>query len=731
MDPTIVPDPSWSDELQTFLRFGRRALRKWRWGLASFLAVLAATVAVILFWPRQYRSEAVVYYQEGLQWTSSDAPNPRRMGQRFRDSLLARSLLTRVIESVGLYPRLVKAGRLAEAVEEMRLATAFRIDQGDVYTISFAGDSPEEAQRVTARLTELLIEENARMQAQQAQVAGNFLDTERQRSEESLAEKEAAMLRFLVKHPQFATEQGAIAGLGSARGRREPEAAPGADRESEALAALRREEDRLRRQLASPGQGRGPQDPTLVSSKEEAEAKLREAQRDLTTKRAAFTEQHPDVKAAEALLRQAQAAYQRAAAALEAAEPRVLTERLDQVRQEIAAFRRLQAQARPAAAAGPMTGETARKLVDAEAEWIRLNREVVDARERFQQLEARRFTAAMTSSLAASGQAAQIVVIDPAFLPVRPVGTSRTGQLAIGLALALVGGLGAALVRSLQDDVVQDGSDLERLRLAPTLLEVRRTDLPRGGAPAARARAGDGPGPPSASRSADLHPAEPRAATGPIRARRLATVPAADPSIVLLTAPTSPAAAAFRVLRHRLRERGDPRAVVVTCPERGEGKSMCATNLALALAEGGRARVLLLEANVAEPAVARLLGFEPPVCAAAQLEAHRTRPSEPWDVVELGAAGLHVLAAKAGTGQGRPLDTRAQAFVEAFLAAGYDHVVIDAPPVVGTADVNLLQEAAAGVLLCVFAGVSRSGTVQAAVGQLGTAKLLGFGLLGT
>lgn len=84
-----------------------------------------------------------------------------------------------------------------------------------------------------------------------------------------------------------------------------------------------------------------------------------------------------------------------------------------------------------------------------------------------------------------------------------------------------------------------------------------------------------------------------------------------DRRAVILRNPLSARAASFRVLRHRLVDQGDPKAVVVTSAQDCEGKTTCALNLAWALAESGRNRVLLLEVNTARPALAGLLGFLP------------------------------------------------------------------------------------------------------------------------
>jgi uncharacterized protein involved in exopolysaccharide biosynthesis len=258
------------DELESVMRLARRTIRHWRVGVATFVVVLAATLSVAALRPRQYRSEAVVYYREGLQWSSGEGTSPRRIGQRLKDMLLARAQLAKIVEEFGLYPKRVKAGRTAEAVEELRLAIGFKVTEGDVFVISFSGDSPAQAQRVTAKLSELLIAENMRFRSEQAEDTRAFLDAEKKRNAADLSAKEAAQLRFLARHPEFAQDAGTAAGPLRAKAK---DSDASADREDEELGALRREEDRLRRQIGSPGQvSRPPQDPALVASRDDAEA---------------------------------------------------------------------------------------------------------------------------------------------------------------------------------------------------------------------------------------------------------------------------------------------------------------------------------------------------------------------------------------------------------------------------------------------------------------------------
>jgi Mrp family chromosome partitioning ATPase len=203
-----------------------------------------------------------------------------------------------------------------------------------------------------------------------------------------------------------------------------------------------------------------------------------------------------------------------------------------------------------------------------------------------------------------------------------------------------------------------------------------------------------------------------------------------DPRLILLRDPDSERAASFRILRHRLAERGDPRIIAVSSASAGEGKTTCAVNLAMALSECGRAKVLLVEANLRTPSLAALFGFLPPECFSAQLTRHRDRPLEPWSIVEAFSPHLHVAAVKPGEAARPLLDAPSFAIAMEMLArAGYDYIVVDTPPVLGSADVNLIEDSCDGVLLAVRARTTTGRALRRAVDQLSPAKILGAALL--
>src|SRR5688500_9460849 len=117
-----------------------------------------------------------------------------------------------------------------------------------------------------------------------------------------------------------------------------------------------------------------------------------------------------------------------------------------------------------------------------------------------------------------------------------------------------------------------------------------------------------------------------------------------DSRLALVIDPDSERSAAFRVLRHHLLEVGRPQCVVVSSPQQGDGKTTVAVNLALSLAECGRAKVLLVETHVRRPQLASVFKFVPPWCFAEQLAAHRHQPMLPWSLIEIPQLWLHVAA---------------------------------------------------------------------------------------
>ena len=203
-----------------------------------------------------------------------------------------------------------------------------------------------------------------------------------------------------------------------------------------------------------------------------------------------------------------------------------------------------------------------------------------------------------------------------------------------------------------------------------------------------------------------------------------------DDRLVLLHSPESARAAAYRVLRHKVTSAGKPRAILVTSPGPGEGKTPCAINLALALAEAGRSKVLLIEANLRSPQLAHTFGFSPPECLASQLASHRDKPLLPWKVVSVTPGNLHVGALDPMVEHSNVFDSTAFSIaMERFRSADYEHIVIDGPQVIGSAEVNLMQDSCDCVLFTGVAGKASARALRQSAEQLAPTEILGFAMI--
>ena len=215
-----------------------------------------------------------------------------------------------------------------------------------------------------------------------------------------------------------------------------------------------------------------------------------------------------------------------------------------------------------------------------------------------------------------------------------------------------------------------------------------------------------------------------------VRARHLVT--AGDTRLSVVAAEVSERASSIRVLRHKLVERGNPRLVLVTSARDGEGKSTLALNLAAAMAESGRDRVLLIEADVRRPSLTNILGASPPLCFLQQLSAWRDDPSRPWSVMEVLPSGFHLLPIDPElTGAHHPRTLHGPTFCAAVaeLRRVYERVVIDAPSVLTSADVNLIEDSVDGIVFVARAHRTRGRVLRRAIEQVSPAKVAGVVLV--
>jgi capsular exopolysaccharide synthesis family protein len=201
-----------------------------------------------------------------------------------------------------------------------------------------------------------------------------------------------------------------------------------------------------------------------------------------------------------------------------------------------------------------------------------------------------------------------------------------------------------------------------------------------------------------------------------------------DPHLVSLLDPTAPEADQYRVLRHTVesRRRTNGLTVVgVSSPGVGDGKTLTALNLAGALAQAHEHRVLLIDADLRRPSVARSLAM---TGGAGLVDALADPALRLQDVVRSRPPfALSVLAA--GRATSAPYELLKSARLGELLDAArshYDYVVVDTPPVVPFPDFRLINRRLDGCFLVLAAHHTRRSLVEEALDVLDPATLLGL-----
>jgi len=206
----------------------------------------------------------------------------------------------------------------------------------------------------------------------------------------------------------------------------------------------------------------------------------------------------------------------------------------------------------------------------------------------------------------------------------------------------------------------------------------------------------------------------------------LHAAPAPESRLVTISDHNSLAAEKFRVLKTRLRSlqrKQELKTILVTSASPGEGKTVVASNLAVSLARNTSQRVLLAEGDLRHPALAKQFGLRDLHGITEWFETE-----EPLSQFVYRVEGLRLWTLLTGQPALESLTIlQSTKFTEAVsqLAPAFDWIVIDAPPLVPFADVNVLSALADGLVLVVRQGIAPKKVLAKALTGLDGAKILG------
>jgi capsular exopolysaccharide synthesis family protein len=275
-----------------------------------------------------------------------------------------------------------------------------------------------------------------------------------------------------------------------------------------------------------------------------------------------------------------------------------------------------------------------------------------------------------------NGTPNNIHVVDHALIPESPIGPKRLRNVGLITIFSFGFSVALAIFLAYLDDSIKSVDDVEKMLRLPTLAVI----------PTVGSRAL-----PGANGQQKLNGTDGRRA------------------LMLNGDARSPLTETFRQLRTSLllsTAGRPPKILLVASSEPNEGKTTIATNVALSLAQTG-AEVLIIDADLRRPSLHRVLDLKNHRGLTTILSGEIAK-AEVFAMIEQHESGkVHVLCAGPvppnpaellGSEQMRQLIT--------ILAASYNFVIIDSPPVAAFTDSVLISSMVDGVLLVIHGGKS-------------------------
>jgi protein-tyrosine kinase len=216
-----------------------------------------------------------------------------------------------------------------------------------------------------------------------------------------------------------------------------------------------------------------------------------------------------------------------------------------------------------------------------------------------------------------------------------------------------------------------------------------------------------------------------------LRARCVRVLLRFDPDASVFLEPGRDARCAerFRTLRsklYQLRSNEPLRTIVVTSPEKGEGKSFVLSNLAQAFVRQPDRSVLIIDADLRRPSMHTLLGS----AASPGLTDYLLGKAAESSVMQFAQIGAKSALCFIPSGKTvpNPSELLSNGRFKALLthvAPAFDWILIDSPPCLPVSDASMLAEFADGVLVVVKAGSTPKALAERAQQELHNRHVIG------
>ena len=200
----LRPDMDLRDYLEVLGR------RKWLI-VFSFLFALFGAIVFIVVVPPQYKSTTTILIipqrvPESFVHSTVSIGVEGRLAT-MQQQVASRTVLTKVVDEVGLFPKLRQKAPPEVIIETMRKRIEIDVAQDrrrdrstEAFSISFAYEDPKLAMITASRLASLFIDENLRSREQQAVGTTEFLESQLQETKKKLEAQEERVKRYKLQY---------------------------------------------------------------------------------------------------------------------------------------------------------------------------------------------------------------------------------------------------------------------------------------------------------------------------------------------------------------------------------------------------------------------------------------------------------------------------------------------------------------------------------------------------
>lgn len=483
-------------------------IRRQKLILAFALVAAYAGLAVYVKTPKVYESTALLIYQQarinpGNRTTSirpgDVATETREMVATLTQQVTSRSSLEAIIKQFDLYQKMRQQLPMEDVVDLMReKSIAISPDKGDVFKVSFSGDTPKKVKEVANALAARFIEENLRYREEKATETSAYVGDELELAKTTLDKKEEVMRDYKLKNynempQQFEANSSRLTALQA-----QLQANRISAQDLERTKILIQEQITLRKEALSQlglqarlGAEAGRSGAGQGAAANPALTELAQARQQLADLQLRYTENHPEVKRLAkrvATLEESNAALVKELAGGASggqgesggerarATPQLHDNQLDEL---MVQFK----QADLAMASLNQENEALRKQISQyekwlsmtpvrEAEWNALTRDYQQLSDHYQQLVGRNLEAGAAESLERRQKGSQFKIVDSAYLPEKPIRPDFKKIMLMALAAGLGLGGGLALLLEVQDSSFRDVADVESYLGLPVICAI-------------------------------------------------------------------------------------------------------------------------------------------------------------------------------------------------------------------------------------------------------------------